>query len=232
VVDLTLPLGTHTFTLTVNDGKGGTASDDVAITVRDSTPPTLTLTSGEVTIVVPSAGSTGAAVDVLSASGAVATDICDPDPTLTHNGPAEFPIGTTAVTITATDDAGNSATKPFTVRVVYNFIGFLPPVRNDGSAIFKSGRTIPVKFHLTAADGSYITNAAATLAVYKLTDAVWGSVEVDSAGEANAENSFRYDSVANQYIYNLKTTGFSAGTYKLAVMLNDGTTHEVLASVK
>ncbi len=34
-----LPLGTHTTTLTVDDGKGGTASDTVNITVVDATPP-------------------------------------------------------------------------------------------------------------------------------------------------------------------------------------------------
>lgn len=38
---VSLPPGVHTVTLTVDDGRGGTASDEVVITVRDLTPPVL-----------------------------------------------------------------------------------------------------------------------------------------------------------------------------------------------
>ena len=37
-----LPLGTHTITLTVDDGNGGTGSDEVVITIEDTTPPAVT----------------------------------------------------------------------------------------------------------------------------------------------------------------------------------------------
>ena len=40
-VNLALQPGTHTFTLTVSDGLGGTASDSVVVRVQDTTPPTL-----------------------------------------------------------------------------------------------------------------------------------------------------------------------------------------------
>ena len=121
------------------------------------------------------------------------------------------------------------------VQAAYNFIGFLPPVRNDGSSIFRSGRTIPIKFQLTAADASFITNAVATLQVFKITDVVLGTTEEtipDSSGASNTANIFRFDATTNQYIYNLSTAGYSAGTYLLRVTLNDGTTHEGQVSIR
>jgi hypothetical protein len=44
VVEQVLPLGTHSITLTVADNKGGSASDTVIVTVRDTTPPSLVVT--------------------------------------------------------------------------------------------------------------------------------------------------------------------------------------------
>ncbi len=228
---VTLALGgPHTITLTVDDGNGGSDSDTVVIIVQDTTAPDLTLSPDSLTVVVPTATATGATVDL---SGiASAGDICDSVPVISDNAPAEFPIGLTSVTFTATDASGNFTEAQLTVHVVYNFIGFLPPIRNDGSSIFKSGRTAPIKFQLTAAEGSFVTNATATLAVFKITDAILGSVDVESPGESNADNFFRFDPATNQYIYNLSTKGYSAGTYLLRVSLNDQTAHEVQVSVR
>ena len=48
-VQLTLGLGSYTYTLTVSDGRGGTHSDNVTILIKDETPPVLTMvTSPEV----------------------------------------------------------------------------------------------------------------------------------------------------------------------------------------
>jgi len=232
-----LPYGTSTITLVVNDGKGDSDPDTVAISVQDTTPPTLTLAHNSTTVVLPTAGAPGAPVNVLTASGASATDVCcEPNPTLLPAGVSDYTVGTTTVMVTASDCHSNTSEgKPFVVNVVYNFSGFLPPIRVDGSGIFRSGRTIPVKFQLTAADGSIVSNATATLLLAKVSGNVIGSFEEitpEAAGNSNLDNLFRFDPASGQYIYNLQATGFSAGTYVLRAHLNDGTDHDVYVSVR
>jgi sugar lactone lactonase YvrE len=116
-VNLTLPLGSHTFTLTVDDGKGGTASDSVTVVVQDTTPPVLTLTKNSVSVILP-LDATTATIDVLAESGATASDLCDPDPEITPSSPGTFAPGMHSVTITATDASGNTAHKQFAVEVL------------------------------------------------------------------------------------------------------------------
>ena len=230
-VTVTLPLGTHTLTLTVNDGKGGTASDAVLVVVQDTTPPTLTLSSNTRTAVLPTASATGATVNL---SGiASATDICDPAPVISNNAPATFPVGTTIVTFRATDASGNYSEKNLSVQVVYNFNGYFVPILNNGSSVFKSGRTVPVKFQLRAADGTIVSNATATLQVAMVSGGITGTTdftEATGSGGANTGNLFRSD--AQQYIYNFNTSGFAIGTWLLRTTLNDGTTHDVLISIR
>ncbi|HYE15769.1 MAG TPA: alpha-amylase family glycosyl hydrolase, partial [Pyrinomonadaceae bacterium] len=52
--------------------------------------------------------------------------------TITSSRPSgtAFPVGTTTVSVTATDAAGNRATCSFKVTITYNFSGFFPPVEN------------------------------------------------------------------------------------------------------
>ncbi len=228
-VSLRLHLGTHTFTLTVNDGKGGTAADAVVVTVDDPTPPTLTLSTNIVTVTFPTATMIGASVDLSGV--ATATDVCDSTVTVSHDAPDLFPRGPTVVTFTAANDNGNFIQDTLIVQVVYEFDGFLPPIETDGLSIFKSGRTLPIKFQLTAADGTLITDATANLAVFQIIDEnTLQAVEFGASGSSNIGNLFRFDE--DQYIYDLSTRGFSPGAYLRVVSLNDGTAYSVQVSIR
>jgi hypothetical protein len=106
---VSLPLGITTVTLVVNDGIVSD-SDTVSITVQDTTPPVITCPPDET---VEQESAAGTVVPLT----ATATDICDADVDITSNAPAIFPLGTTTVTFTATDDSGNSASCTTTVTV-------------------------------------------------------------------------------------------------------------------
>ncbi|MDD1708028.1 MAG: HYR domain-containing protein [Methanoregulaceae archaeon] len=113
---VSLPLGTTVITLVVDDGQGtaldvDVRTDTVSITVRDTTPPDLTVPAN---IIVEQASAAGTVVSLT----ATASDICDASPVITSNAPAVFPLGTTTVTFTATDDSGNVASGTMSVSVV------------------------------------------------------------------------------------------------------------------
>jgi hypothetical protein len=72
-------------------------------------------------------------------------------------------VGYKAVTCTATDRAGNTATATATYQVVYDFAGFSHPVDNldeNGNQVLnevKAGKAIPLKWRLTDATGAPVT---------------------------------------------------------------------------
>ena len=107
-----LSLGTHSITLSVDDGKGGRASDTVQITVIDNTPPRIATPPNITVNTDPGMCSAGVTYDV------TATDNC-PGVTVVSNPPSAsvFPKGVTTVGVTATDASGNMATGTFTVTV-------------------------------------------------------------------------------------------------------------------
>jgi hypothetical protein len=102
---------------------GNAATGSFAITVRDTTSPSFGVAPG-VGLSVEATGSRGvsadhpAVVSFLTKIAASVRDVVDPQPGVTNDAPIDFfPPGTTAVTFTAADKAGNVSRTQYQVTV-------------------------------------------------------------------------------------------------------------------
>ena len=108
----TFPFGPTTVTCTATDTSSNTGTNSFIVTVRDTTPPALTVPPD-------------ATVEATSAAGAVfaysatANDIVNGNitPTCTSASGTTFPIATTTVSCSATDTRGNTSNASFSVTV-------------------------------------------------------------------------------------------------------------------
>ena len=212
-----------TFTCTATSA-GGTSTESVTIK-RDATAP-------EIEIVLPEDGAVYLLNQVVPA-GWVTTDATSG--VASEEGKPDLgeaidtaTVGTKTFTVTAEDNAGNTASVTVTYYVQYDFGGFLPPVNPDGSSVFKLKSTIPVKFQLFDANGDPVSTATARIYVQKIGNGDPGEVtEAVSTAAATTGNLFRYDSADEQYIFNLATKPLSTGSWLIIVRLDDGTEYTV-----
>jgi hypothetical protein len=90
---------------------------------------------------------------------AAASDICDAQPALTSDAPAEFPVGETVVAWTATDASGNVATAQTTVKITDGVSADQTPpqlaVTVDPTELWPADhRMVPIGVTITASDDS------------------------------------------------------------------------------
>lgn len=186
----------------------------------------------------------------LASFGASANDPDgDPVPTLVASDSSVTLVGPglaeATVTLTATDDcsartAGTCENQSSSVqvkveaRVVYDYVGFLPPLSNTTTRTVKCGSTVPVKFQLFDADNVAITTGTHTIAVdLQQANAPDQETQIDNPGDSGDDNdTFRWSSP--NWIFNLKTDDtYTVGwTYKIRAFLADGTTRDCCISIK
>ncbi len=107
------PVGQTTVTWTATDADMTAVTGTQQITITDTTAPQLTVPADVTADQGPEQGSTD-----VSLGAATATDVVDANPTISNDAPANgFPVGTTTVTWTAQDAAGNSVTATQNVTI-------------------------------------------------------------------------------------------------------------------
>ncbi len=152
--------------------------------------------------------------DVVSSTGPIKTA-----DTRNSNG-----VGSVTYQCTATDNAGNKAVDSKTFVVGYGGNpSILQPINPDGTSLFSRGRALPVKFQLAGDEYfGFITTNWKIQKVSVPCDSITESTPED-VGSVTPSTQFRYDSSADQYIYNADFRTQAVGTcWKVRVTLDDG----------
>jgi hypothetical protein len=132
--------------------------------------------------------------------------------------------GTDTFTYQARSSTGTlSSVATATIHVAYTFSGFLAPLTSN--LAFGLGRTVPIKFQITGANGASISSLSAVTSLM-----VFNSSGTDVLAGAG-KTGLRYDATTNQFVYNWQTKGLSAGSYTVVLTLADGTTHSQTVQV-
>jgi hypothetical protein len=207
----TFALGTTTVICSATDAAGNTGSASFQVTVEDTTAPTVTVPANINATTIDPAGK----VIVFSAS---ASDLVDGSltPACIPASGSVFPVGTTTVSCSATDAAGNTGSASFTVTIVLYQITFRPPINGGGVYnIVKLNRVVPVKFDLFV-DG--IQNLGTGVVTIKtgVNSCTVGfpsdEVEMYSAGSGQPDGQARWDSAGGFWIFNASTSPYKPAT--------------------
>jgi hypothetical protein len=129
-----------------------------------------------------------------------------------------FPIGTTTVTCTARDAAGNAATSSFKVNVLQPQYGGILGIYANGTKSVNSSVPLDWYFADASLKATASGDARPEILIYRLGTAAAGgsscprpttatSLLVDDSGSSN----YRYSSSDFKWQYNWQTKGYAAG---------------------
>jgi hypothetical protein len=219
-----LGLGDHAITLTVSDPDGLTSSMSFVVSVVDRTAPVIAISAP--------AGSYALNQPVLAAY--TCSDTVSGVETCSGTVAAGLPIDTTrvgpgALTVTATDRAGNTASQTVEYTVGYG----IRTLHDDRKAV-RAGSTMPIRLQLVDYLGANRSSSSAVLVADEIvlisTEATY---EVQDPGNSNPDLNFRYDAGSRTYIFNLKTTGLQSGVHALYFHVDgDPTRYQVTFQVR
>ena len=134
--------------------------------------------------------------------------------------------GSKLLVVTATDGAGNGATVAHAYTVRYNFGGFVNPVAVPPLlTTARAGRTIPIKYVLSDANGAVIGDLASFDSLTSRPVACDGSGEGGAADETEAPGSTVITFADGMFHYNWQTESSWTGCRVLELRLNDGSLH-------
>jgi hypothetical protein len=222
-----------TLDFTVGFGTDGTYSYDSTglsadISQIDTTPPVVSITT-------PADGATY----TLNQSVIAAYACSDPDSiavTCVGTMPSGSPIDTASTgsktfTVVGTDQANNQASASVTYSVGYGICWLY-----DQTKAVHSGAVVPIKLALCDSSNVNQSSSDITVTAVAVTLVATGSPgTVDSPGDSNPDNNFRFDSTlgtSGGYIFNLGTAGLAAGTYALSFTVSgDPTLHSAQFAV-
>jgi hypothetical protein len=221
------PKGVTTITWTATDAVGNTATAQQTVTVNDTEKPAVTVPA-DIVVTLPPTPSSATSMAVTYA--VTSLDNCDGvlTPVVSPASGSSFGVGTTTVTATATDSAGNVTTRTFEVTVLYNFAGFFQPISENPGVLnqVKAGQSVPMKFSLSGDKGLGVL-AAPPVSVQI---ACPGNPTINDVSEvytlAAGGSGLGYDALADQYKYVWKTESSWVNTCRQFILrLNDGSEH-------
>jgi hypothetical protein len=135
-------------------------------------------------------------------------------------------VGSITYSCSATDKAGNDATASATYSVVYGGVsGILQPINSDNTSIFKRGQAIPVKFRLAGDEPTGYVTSGWTIQKQQVPCSSFSGTDatLESVASNTPTTVFRYDSSADQYIFNADMKSQAVGScWNFKVTLDSG----------
>jgi hypothetical protein len=127
---------------------------------------------------------------------------------------ADIPTGTVGsmtFAVNAIDHVGHPASATATYAVTFGTC-----LLYDRDVAKKSGSTYPIKLQLCDAAGRNVSSPSIVVHATGIAQTSTNALgPLDDSGNANPDFDFRYDESLAGYIFNLKTTGLTTGTYNL-----------------